>query len=238
MIAKPDPFFLLRARDMKYGQIAGNRYLNEFIYHCFSFISDDDEQKFVNKFKEQPHESEQIMHTVRELILGAYLGSCGFKVKYDNKINNQTPDWSILDDTFTPCCIIELVNFHIDKTTESDIELQKQAKRIALYWRDGNKDNTNRLYERLRHKSDVYQRLIEKIQLPYVIAIFGDIRVTIDTEEVQSCLFNKDYGLFSLYPNDSGVLYFEEHFGRYSFYYFRNPNCQRPFDISNSVFPK
>ena len=222
---------------MKYGQIAGNKHLNELIYRCFSYISDDDERKFVKKLREQPSESEQILHTVRELILGAYLGSNGFKVEYDREVNNQTPDWCILDDTLAKCCIVELVNFHIDRTTEIDIEEQLQAKGVASYWRDGDKNNTYRLYECIRCKSQVYQKLVEHLKLPYVIAIFGDILAAIDLEEVQSCLFEDEIGLFKLYPSNSGVLYFADNLGQYSFHYSRNPNAKGAFNLPNGVFP-
>lgn len=222
---------------MKYGQIAKSKHLNELIYRCFSYISDEDERKFVKKFGEQPHESEQIMHTVRELILGAYLGSKGFKIKYDCKVNNHTPDWCILDVSLATCCIVELFNFHIDKTTETDIEKQRLAKGVALYWRDGNKDNTYRLYECFCHKAQVYQNLMENLKLSYVIALFSDIRAAIDIEEVQSCLSEDEIGLFTLYPSNSGVLFFAENHGQYSFYYTHNPNAQRSFDIPNGVLP-
>jgi len=220
---------------MKYGQIAGSNRVNELIYHCFSYISDENERKFVKKFREQPHESEQIMHTVRELILGAYLGSKGFKIKYDCVVNNHTPDWCILDVSLATCCIVELFNFHIDKNTETDIEKQRQAKCVASYWRDGNKNNTYRLYESFRHKSQVYQNLVEHLKLPYVIALFSNIGAAIDLEEVQSCLFEDKTGLFTLYPSNSGVLFFEENGGQYSFIYINNPNAQRSFDIPNGV---
>jgi hypothetical protein len=222
---------------MIYGQLHATKKMNEFIYQCFSYISDDDVRKFVKKFKEQPHESDHFMHTVRELILGAYLGLCGLKLKYDRKINNKTPDWSILDDTNIPHCIIELVNFHIDRRTEIDIESQKRAKGIASYWRDGNKDNVSRLYMCIHQKAEIYGKLIENTRLPYIIAIFSDFRAILDTEEIQSCLSTNESGIFWLYPNVSGVLFFEENSGQYSFHYFSNTNAIRPFDIPNGIFP-
>ena len=56
---------------MKYGQIAGSKRVNYAIYRCFEHLCDKDQQRFVRKFREQPHDSDQIMHTFRELILGA-----------------------------------------------------------------------------------------------------------------------------------------------------------------------
>ena len=82
---------------MKYGQIAGSNSINAMIYHCFEYICEEDERKFAKKFQEQHHDSDQIMHTFRELVLGSYLSSIGFRVRHDYVIDNLTPDWSILD---------------------------------------------------------------------------------------------------------------------------------------------
>ena len=83
---------------MKYGQISRDKNINEFIYFCFQFICEEDQKKFIKKFRKQPHDSDQVMHTFRELILGAYLSSIGFNVRNDFSINAKTPDWCILDD--------------------------------------------------------------------------------------------------------------------------------------------
>jgi hypothetical protein len=68
---------------MKYGQIAESKKINYAIYRCFEHLCDEDQQRFVKKFREQPHDSDQIMHTFRELILGAYLSSRGFRVRHE-----------------------------------------------------------------------------------------------------------------------------------------------------------
>ena len=62
---------------MKYGQIAGNKSVNETIYRCFGHICEKDVPKFVKKFRSQLNDNTQVMHTFRELILGAYLASRG-----------------------------------------------------------------------------------------------------------------------------------------------------------------
>jgi len=221
---------------MKYGQIAGNRRLNTLIYRCFEYICEEDERKFIKKFREHPPTSDQLMHTVRELILGSYLCSRDFKAIYDYAIDTQTPDWCILDESFSVKGIVELVNFHIDKVTDNKIEKQRQVKGIAWYWRDGNKDNVDRLYECIQYKAQVYRNLTEELRLPYVIAVFGDFQAAVDFEEVQTCLFDEGAGLFKLYPGVSGLLYFEENSGRYSFRYAHNPNRLRVLDLPDGVF--
>jgi hypothetical protein len=93
------------------------------------------------------------MHTFRELILGAYLGSRGFKVRHDHVVENKTPDWCILDDKLTIIGMVELTNFHIDRITETEIKRKIEANQLACFWRDGNKDNIERLYSLYQEKS-------------------------------------------------------------------------------------
>jgi hypothetical protein len=86
---------------MTYGQLAGNKEINVAIYRCFEHICEEDVQKFVRKFRAQYHDEDQVMDTFRELILGAYLGSNGFRVRYEQSVGTRTPDWCILDETLT-----------------------------------------------------------------------------------------------------------------------------------------
>lgn len=223
---------------MKYGQIAGNNSINAMIYRCFEYVCEEDKRKFVKKFQEQPHDSNQKMHTFRELVLGAYLSSKGFRVRHAYVIDNQTPDWSILDvEGQSITGIVELTSFHIDKATENEIEEQMRAKGIAGYWRDQNKDNVKRLYHVICCKAPVYKSLICKLQVPYVIGVFGEFKVAVDFEEVCLCLFDEKTGLFDMYPELSGVLYFEESSGRYSFNYASNPNALQMIELPVGIFP-
>ena len=223
-------------KDMKYGQIADNRHINAFIYQCFEYISEIDERKFVKKFRKQPHDSEQIMHTFRELVLGAYLSSSGFTVRHDYVVKDKTPDWCILDDKSVTVGIVELASFHLDKATEIEIEQQLEARSIACFWRDKKKNNVQRLYHRIWDKAVEYRSLAKKLEIPYVAAIFGDFRAAVDFQEVQICLFDKDIGLFGIYPEMSGVLYFQDSFGRYFFNYTTNPHALKLIDFPNGVF--
>lgn len=222
---------------MQYGVIAGNRSINAFIYHCFEHICEQDERRFVKKFREQRHDEDQVIHTFRELILGAHLSSSGFSTRYEYTVDASTPDWCILDDKSTVIGIVELVNFHIDKATESEIKKQLSARRIATVWRDGNKDNVNRLYHCIWDKAQVYGVLAQQLRIPYVVAVFCDFHAAIDFEEICLCLFDKEYGLLEKYPEVSGVLCFEEMCGRYSFKYAPNPNALQVIGLSSGVFP-
>lgn len=208
------------------------------IYYCFEYICEHDERKFVNEFQVQPHESDQIMHTFRELVLGAYLASRGFRVKHDLVIDNQTPDWSMLDvEGESIAGIVELTTFHIDKATDNEIEEQRRARGVSAYWRDKDKDNVERLYHSIWAKARKYSSVVQKRQVPYIVAVFGGFRVAVDFEEAELCLFDDETGLFSLYPQLSGVLHFEESSGRYSFNYAGNPDALHKMNLPDGVFP-
>jgi len=105
----------------KYSQIAGNRLLDAMIRRCFEYLCEEDVRKFIKKFRQQRHESDQIMHTFRGLILGAYLSGNGLGVRHEHGLNGKTPDWCILNDESEVTGICELVNFHIDQATENQI---------------------------------------------------------------------------------------------------------------------
>jgi hypothetical protein len=185
------------------------------------------------------------MHTFRELVLGAFLSHRGFKVKYDYAIDNQTPDWCLLNEQSEIICIVELTNFHIDKETNDQTERHSRNGGIAVYWQDHNKNNAsvydarpNRLYHCLREKAIRYSSLINKIKIPYVIALFPDFKVFIDfKEELCPLLNDKETGLFKDYEELSGVLSFVENAGRYSFRYAQNTNALRVMLLPDGVFP-
>ncbi len=218
---------------MKYGQIAGNKSINDCICRCFDYIHEADARMFVKKFSEQLHNNTQVMHTFRELILGAYLASNGFKVRYDNSVDSSTPDWCILDEASNINGIVELTNFHTDKETETEIQEAKQSKGVWVGWMP---PNDERLYQIIWGKARVYKALVEKYRVPYVIAVFSEFTAALDIDELHSCLFHDETGLFVLYPTTSGVLFFEERTGRYAFTYLQNPHAHRELHIQDGVF--
>jgi hypothetical protein len=177
------------------------------------------------------------MHTFRELVLGAYLISGGFSARYEYSVGAQTPDWCIMNDQGTIIGVVELVNFHVDKATEDEIDRQWKDESIAAVWRDANKSNVERLYHCIWRKAQVYLRLVEKLTVPYVIAVFADLRAALDLEEVRTCLFNDGSGIFEMYPEVSGLLYFEERGGQYQFRYIHNSLALHSMDLPNGTFP-
>jgi hypothetical protein len=218
---------------MKYGQMAGNKNINDSIYRCFEYIHETDARKFVKRFDEHRHNNTQVMHTFRELVLGAYLASSGFNVRYDNPVDASTPDCCILDETSRLNGIIELTNFHTDKKTENEIQKTLNNRGTWVGWMPS---NDNRLYQTIWEKARVYKALVEKHCVPYVIAVFGEFNAAVDMDELWSCLFHKETGLFALYSTISGVLFFEIKLGKYAFKYLPNPHADRGIHIQDGIF--
>lgn len=228
---------------MKYGQLAPNKSINRLIYHCFEYLCEEDERKFVKAFRKQPLDSDQKMHTFRELILGAYLSSNGLEVRHHYAVGGKTPDWCILDDNSAVIGIVEVVTFHIDIDSESKLETQSKAVQYigAYVWPDADKDkdNLDRLYDRIWYKAQVYRALAEELEVPCVVAVFGEFKAGVNLEEVEHCLLDEETGLFDKYPDMSGVLYFEdarEGFPFVPFYYRPNPHALRTIDLPNGLF--
>lgn len=211
---------------MKYGQISPAPRMNAVIYKCFEFIPEEDARKFVKKFGDQPHDGQQIMHTVRELVVGAFVGSKGLLAHYDPLIDNQTPDWLL-----EPDIIVELTNFHAPQTVHDSVQKQLTERSVASYWAP---PNTDRLYQSIWDKASIYKSLVEARSNPYVIAFFADFKVEIDQDELQQCLSGED-SLFQMYPSVSGVVHFIERSGVYYFQYHPNPQAERPFQFPSGI---
>ncbi len=223
---------------IKYGQITGNEKINRFICCFFEYLCEEDQQKFRKKFRHLPPESDQTMHTLRELIIGAHLSANGFQVRHDYAIDNQTPDWCIFDDESAVIGIVELTNFHIDKATEIEIRKKSKLKENFVYWRDGNKNNVDRLYHCIEGKAQAYRSQALSLEVPYVVAVFGTWETAVDFDEICSCLLGSETGLFDVYPEMSGVLYFvEQNALRYLFNYTENPNALQPINMPTGIFP-
>jgi hypothetical protein len=211
---------------MKYGRIAGNDSVNELIYRCFDHICEEDVSKFVKRFREQPHDEAQVLHTFRELILGAYLGSRGFRIRYAQQVAGKTPDWCIMDQASAVQCVVELVNFHIDKDTEEAMQQKFGAGDAFGRWVQS---NVPRLYQRIADKARAYRALVTACGVAYVIAVFGMLVANVKPKEVEQCLFEQGLDIFGHYREVSGVLFFQE--GRYRFFYMANPKALRTMDL-------
>jgi len=220
----------------EYGKISDNLSINQCIYHCFKYICKEDQKKFLKKFRKDPHDSDEIMHILRELILGAYLGYSNLKIRYEFNINGQTPDWSVVINNSKSDCMIELVNFHIDEATEKQIKAQREKSRMFFFWRDQNKDNLDRLHQSILLKIQKYRKLASELKIPYIISLYIDFMITVDIDEVKECIFEKGINLFKNYPEVSGLLYFRESSGKYIFKYLQNQHALNKVEIADGIF--
>ena len=222
---------------MIYGEISANKRINKAIYDCFDYLQEKEQKKFVKKFHDQPHANIQIMHTFRELILGAYLSKSGFIVENDRNLCKKTPDWSICDLAGNVTCAIEMVYHHIDNKTNSEIVRQyKEGKKVFAYFPNVNDPDNYRLYSQIQIKASKYKYIINKLAIPYIVAIFIDFTLDIDISEMKTCLSTGNDPIFEHYKGLSGVLKFEEgNFEAYNFSYISNPNAEYKFSIPSGI---
>lgn len=221
---------------MQYDQISKIKKINHTICCCFQHLGENEARKSVRKFQDQPQDEAQWWHTFRELILGAFLAKNGLRVQSDFKIDSKTPDWSVLDNSLRPLCIVELASLHPDANTSEDIARQIRERGI---WCNFVTPNTERLYHAIWDKAAKYKSLANKGGLSYVIAIFGEGFAGIKEEELHECLFGADTGLFEEYPQVSGLLFSEEESRTsYGFTYKPNPRPSRPFSLPSGRFQK
>ncbi len=189
--------------------------------------------KFVKKFNDQRRDDVQRMHTFRELVLGAYLSLIGLNVRYEYTLGLKTPDWCVLDESSSLKAIIELTNFHLDKAAEDNIKERLQSRGM---WVGRQRANDDRLYNSIWQKVGSYRDLVEKRNVSYVIAIFGEFTAAVNFDELDQCLFGQKSGLFKRYTQISGVLFFDEQSGRYSFTYKPNPNSLKGINVPSGEF--
>jgi hypothetical protein len=200
---------------MKYGVIAGNSSINRKIYDCFEFISEDDADRLARKFRSLPptDDQDERMHTFRELILGAYIGSLGYSVVHERVVAGKTPDWCIVDREGGILAILEIVNFNA-----------------------GRSGNVDRLYAATQGKFATYKQLAEDLAIPYLVGVHGDFFADVEPEEMEDVLYHPNHGLFQAYPAVSGVLFFVVSVSSYPVTYYPNPSAVRSFDIPSGVF--
>jgi hypothetical protein len=214
---------------MKYGRIAGNDSINSAIYRCFDFISEADVKAYVKKFAKQPHDQDQVKHTLRELIVGVFLASHGLTIRSEQPIDGKTPDWSILENGSLKC-LVEVVTFHTSKETKDNA---MRAEIGGVSWTFMYQpDHTERIRQTLQNKSLMYKDILINRKIPYVIGLYLDFDAAVNPEQFQAALFDQDTGIFAAYPYVSGVLVFDDMVSTYRFTYFANPNATRPFPLA------
>jgi len=186
--------------------LTGNQALEDMISTCFQYLAVDDRRNFLYIFGNVSLDPDQFMHTYQELLVGACLCANGFQARYERKVEGQTADWTILNETEDSAQgIIEVTNFHIDQQTRKDIQEQRLKKGMAAYWRDGNKINLTRLYDVVRKKAEKYTRLVQALQVPYLVSVFGDSEAVLDLDELWEILTDGNEALFPRFLHLSGL---------------------------------
>jgi hypothetical protein len=149
-------------------------------------------------------------------------------------MEGKTPDWVLVQSTGEIICVIDVVTFHKDSATERS--MMRKLSRGEI-WCDWMPSNSQRLFQTLEEKVGRYKAIVAKLQIPYVIALFGEFLASIDDHEINDVLFtDHGGGIFGQSPNLSGVLFFEESSGRYMFTYFPNPSGEISMGIPRGVF--
>lgn len=134
-------------------------------------------------------------------------------------------------------CVVEMVYHHIDNQTNNEIVRQfKDGKPFVAYFPTVNDPNHDRLYSQIQKKASKYKSIINKLAIPYIVAIFVDFMLDIDIQEMKTCLTSGNDPIFEHYKELSGVLQFEDgNLGAYKFSYIPNPNAKYDFSIHSGT---
>jgi hypothetical protein len=177
-----------------------------------------------------------------ELIPGVFAARMGFTPQYEPKMEGQTPDWRFLDVNGTFLFFGDVVNFHMEEPIEKKIA---EAMQAGVPWRGELPDSEERLYPSLRQKTGKYKELADKVNLPFVIFLYGRFEAFLHPKEIKSCLNNQQWGLFTDYPQLSGVYHFDDALSTghgwaepgYRFCFYPNPNASRPLPLADGIVP-
>ncbi len=151
--------------------------------HCFEEASEAGERKLRS---ELPEFSDEPMHTLTELFLGAYLASTGVTVNYDCEIDQQHPDRSILDGKSEVRAIVEMTNFDCAQPIDRGIR-NLQDGLLFCYWLDMDCLETHS-YGSTEKQATHYKGLVQKLGIPYVVAAFGRMEAAIDSIDYREVL--------------------------------------------------
>ena len=164
-------------------------------------------------------------HTFFEVVLGGLFARSQYGPRYEQNIDGLTPDWVLTNEPY--CAIVEVVS--IDPSAEVTKKLNNE--RIEY---DGDRAVT--LYDAIRKKKVTYQNVIDRKNLPFVIAVCLSLATSLRDEQLIDTLQNAKYGIFNDSPHVSGVLYFQSrvplstssYAEHWHYYYCANPNARMP----------
>lgn len=200
-------------------QLDSNEYGNAHLQRLVRCLHAGDSAPFVEKLTTQP--LRERFHTYRELILGAQIRMGGADFRYEQKIDEQTPDWS-LSENGRLVEVVDVVTFHQRNEKEREITTSLRSTDRWTGWITIPPDH---IYRKLSDKAGQYAELSRRTQTPYVLAAFGDFLASISADEMEHVLFTQHGGWFATAPEVSGVIYFREKSCRFEFVYFANPTA-------------
>ncbi len=208
--------------------LARNPRINRRIHELLPLLAKVDQQKFLKKFKtEAPG---QAAHSFRELILGAFLLNNGFNARHEVLIHGKTPDWVLYTDSGAVAAVVDQVTLHQMRSLDDEMN---SALRTGQPWAGWLPDNVDRIYQKVQEKAQRYESLARSASIPFVVAMFGDIKASIEVDELEDALRTvHGGGVFTLLNFLSGLIYFDEQHGTYKFRYFENQHSVCPLAVS------
>jgi hypothetical protein len=218
----------------KYGTISPVPTTDNLVYECFERLTDANQQTFVKKFNEQIEDVCQVNHTLRELILGAYVAGQQFQPEYEPLLDGKTPEWLMTQHDTGKKLLLELVNFHLPDKLERQMW---DTFKTGWMWTYFMEPNTRRAYSSIQNKMAKYKSLVQDNDLHYVVGVFGLFSSALTFADVRECLEGES-ALFPLYPEVTGVMYFQGVGSGYSFQYLPNPYAARKeITLSSGTMP-
>ncbi len=163
------------------------------IQNGLNYLNDQDVWTFRKRFRQQSSDRRLLAHTKIELIVGVFSARSGFTPQYEREMEGQTPDWLFLDRADKPHFFGDVLNFHMQKDIEKKIEDALQTRHS---WSDELPDSQKRLHPSLRQKAGKYKDLADKVNLPFVVFVYGWSVAFLHQMEIEDCLRNPEYGLF------------------------------------------
>ena len=196
----------------------GNAHLQRLVQS----LHPGDVSPFVEKLTTQP--LRERFHSYRELLLGAQIRRGGADFRYEQDIDGQTPDWSLVENGRL-VELIDVVTLHQRNEKEREITTSIRASNRWDGWFTIPPDH---IYRKLTEKAGQYSALARRVQVPYVLALFGEFLASISPEELGHVLYTQHGGWFATAPEVSGIIYFLEKDFRYEFSYFPNASANQP----------
>jgi hypothetical protein len=215
---------------MQFGVLAGNKHINSRIYQMFELIDPADVMTFVRKFRSE--RDQQRFHTFRELVVGSHLRANGIYARYEQEILGKTPDWTIYGPDRQTKELIDVVSLHQRRETETEMVSTLSTGAVWAGWVTIPPDH---LYAKIEQKANSYAGLVDKLNKPYVVFLFGEFLASLDPEEVEHVLSQHLGGLFPSLPRLAGLAYFTESAGIYRYTYYENDKAAFPSDVISTL---